>query len=53
MAKKEVYTAKISEYPRQEIEVDTNTGEIIKMTETTRTRTIEMPVIEDLSLIHI
>lgn len=47
MAKKEVYTAKISEYPRQEIEVDTNTGEIIKMTETTRTRTIEMPVIED------
>lgn len=47
MTKKEVYTAKISEYPQQEVEVDTSTGEIIKMTETTRTRTIELPVIED------
>lgn len=44
-AKKQSYTAKLTDYPRQEIEVDKETGEVIKMTEITRT--IEVPVLED------
>jgi hypothetical protein len=44
-AKKQSYTAKLTDYPRQEIEVDKETGEVIKMTEVTRT--IEVPVLED------
>lgn len=45
MAKKESYTAKLIDYPRQEVVVDKDTGEIIKMTEVTRT--IEVPILED------
>ena len=47
MAKKEVYTAKLTDYPRQEMIVDKETGEIIKMKETITERTIEVPVMED------
>ncbi|EXZ16638.1 hypothetical protein M067_5023, partial [Bacteroides fragilis str. J-143-4] len=46
-AKKRSYTAKLTDYPRKEIEVDKETGEVIKMTETISTRTIEVPVLED------
>ena len=46
-AKKQSYTAKLTDYPRQEIEVDKDTGEVIKMTETISTRTIEVPILED------
>ncbi|MFK2717959.1 hypothetical protein ACIXUF_20835, partial [Bacteroides fragilis] len=45
MAKKQNYTAKLTDYPRQEVVVDKETGEVIKMTEVTRT--IEVPVLED------
>lgn len=47
MAKKQSYTAKLTDYPQQEIEINPNTGEVIKMTETISTRTIEVPVLED------
>lgn len=47
MGQKKTYTAKITDYPRQEIEVDEETGEIIKMTETVVQRTVEVPVMED------
>lgn len=45
MGKKQSYTAKLTDYPRQEVVVDKETGEIIKMTEVTRT--IEVPILED------
>ena len=47
MGKNKTYTAKITDYPRQEIEVDEETGEIIKMTETITERSIEVPILED------
>lgn len=45
--KKQSYTAKLTDYPRQECEVNQDTGEVIKMTETISTRTIEVPVLEN------
>jgi hypothetical protein len=47
MGEKKIYTAKITDFPRQEYEVDKETGEIIKMTETIVSRSLEVPVLED------
>lgn len=47
MGEKKTYTAKITDYPRQEYEVNPETGEVIKMTETVVQRTVEVPVMED------
>lgn len=47
MREKKTYTAKISDYPRHEYEVNPETGEVVKMTETVVQRTVELPVMED------
>ena len=44
--KKQGFTARITDYPKQDVIVDTDTGEIIKLTETVSTRTIEVPIME-------
>lgn len=46
MAKK-TYTAKITDYPQQEIEYDRETGEVIKITEKVTERSLEVPILED------
>ena len=47
MGQKKTYTAKITDYPHQEYDINPDTGEIIKMTETVVQRTVEVPVMED------
>lgn len=46
MNKKNTYTVKITDYPHQEIEVDKETGEVIRMTEKVTERSLEVPVLE-------
>lgn len=46
MSKKNTYTVKITDYPHQEIEVDKETGEVIRMTEKVTERSLEVPVLE-------
>lgn len=47
MAKNNTYTAKITDFPQQEIEVDRETGEVIKITEKVTERSLEVPILED------